>query len=200
MATADNLPEGTDSIIAGASDEGTDEHIDAAGASGGRTEGSSTFNRFTEQTAGLRSQAFDKARDYATQGKDRATDALEGLSRVVGDTARTVDQTIGAEYGDYARRAADAVTEMANNLRGKDVEELYDDARTFVRNSPALAIGVAAVVGFGLVRLIKSASVPDEDVGTSSGGSDMGANNSKASVDRASAGRTAPKKSSKPAA
>ena len=195
MATADNLPEGTDSIIAGASDRGTSdqgtaEHIDVASPAG------RTFDRFSEQTAGLRGQAFDKARDYATQGKDRATDALEGLSRVVGDTARTVDQTIGAEYGDYARRAADAVTEMANNLRSKDIEELYDDARTFVRNSPALAIGVAAVVGFGVVRMIKSGTALAEEAGPAAPPASTKA--PKASTGSGSA-KSTPKKSTKSA-
>ncbi len=188
----DNLPEGTDSIIAGASDQGTAEHIDVEAPAGG------PFDRFTEQTAGLRNQAFDKARDYANQGKDRATDALDGLSRVVGDTARTVDQSIGAEYGDYARRAADAVQGMAANLRNKDVDELYDDARTFVRNSPALAIGVAAVVGFSLVRLIKSGAALAEGAGVDESSTNTADKGSKASAGQAA--KSTSKKSSKPAA
>lgn len=192
---SDNLPEGTDRIIAGASDQGTAEHIEVETPAD-----RGSFNRFSEQTAGLRNQAFDKARDYAAQGKDRATDALDGLSRVVGDTARTVDQSIGAEYGDYARRAADAVQGMADNLRNKDVDELYDDARTFVRNSPALAIGVAAVVGFSLVRLVKSGASLAEEAGAAKGPAKAAGKAPKASPGRASAAKSTPKKSTKPAA
>ena len=33
---------------------------------------------------------------------------------------------------------------------------LIDDTRDFVRKSPAIAIGIAAVAGFALVRLLKT--------------------------------------------
>jgi ElaB/YqjD/DUF883 family membrane-anchored ribosome-binding protein len=111
----------------------------------------------------LRDQATTKVREYAEEGKGRATTALDDFSGVLRETATQIDDRIGSEYGQYARRAADAVQDFADNIRNKEVDELYDDARDLVRKSPAVAIGVAAAVGFALVRLVK-AGMPAEDV------------------------------------
>ncbi|MEI9850044.1 MAG: phage holin family protein [Sphingomonas sp.] len=70
--------------------------------------------------------------------------------------AADVDERIGPAYGKYARSAAEGLSGFAETLRGKQVDELIDDATAFVRRSPAIAIGTAAAVGFVLARLIKS--------------------------------------------
>lgn len=104
----------------------------------------------------LKEQAAGKARAFATSGKDKATGALDGFSKLIGDAAGQVDDRLGSQYGDYARTAADAVAALASQLRGKDVDDLVNDARDLVRKSPAVAIGAAAALGFIFVRLIKS--------------------------------------------
>jgi hypothetical protein len=134
----------------------------AAGAEGGVTD------QVKGQIYNLRDQAGGKVREFADTGKTRATDMLEELSRVVADTADSIDERLGNNYGEYARRAADGVSGFAESLRGKDVDELYDDVRSAVRKSPGVAIGIAAVLGFTLVRLVK-AGLPDENEGTGSG-------------------------------
>ena len=83
--------------------------------------------------------------------------------RVVADTADSIDERLGNNYGEYARKASDSVSGLADNLRGKDVDELYDNVRSAVRKSPGVAIGIAAVVGFTLVRLVKAGLPDDED-------------------------------------
>jgi ElaB/YqjD/DUF883 family membrane-anchored ribosome-binding protein len=136
---------------------------------GGGTGG--TGGNVTDQVKGqiynLRDQAGGKVREFADTGKTRATDMLEELSRVVADTADSIDERLGNNYGEYARKAADGVSGFADSLRGKDVDELYDNVRSAVRKSPGLAIGIAAVVGFTLVRLVK-AGLPEEE-GTGGG-------------------------------
>ena len=146
---------------------------DGGGTIGSGTGGSGTGGNVTDQVKGqiynLRDQAGGKVREFADTGKTRATDMLEELSRVVADTADSIDERLGNNYGEYARKAADGVSGFAESLRGKDVDELYDNVRSAVRKSPGLAIGIAAVVGFTLVRLVK-AGLPDEDEGTGGGG------------------------------
>lgn len=163
MATrTPNLPEGTDSIIAGASVTDADERLSStfeSADSGGETVSATATtlrDHAVNKAADLRVQATDKAREYAVQGKDRATDALDNVARLIGDTAAQVDEKVGAQYGDYARRASDTVANLATTLRDKDVDELFADARELVRRSPGIAIGAAAVVGFALVRLVKA--------------------------------------------
>lgn len=100
-------------------------------------------------------QAKDAARGAANSAKNTTGDALHGLSKLISDTAETVDSKLGAQYGDYARRAAEAVSGAAKSLDDKDVDQLAEDARNFVRKSPAVAIGAAAIVGFVLMRMMR---------------------------------------------
>ena len=128
----------------------------ASGGQEGASGGGGVGDQLRGQVSALRDQAADRARDFAEGGKTRASDALEELSRVVADTAESIDERLGGQYGEYARRASDAVSGFADTLRRTDVDELYGNVRDAVRKSPGVAIGVAAVVGFTLARLIKS--------------------------------------------
>ncbi len=104
----------------------------------------------------LTEQATDKARGFVDQGKERATGALDQLTQMLNDAAGQVDEKLGEQYGQYARQAADAVSGFAEQVRGKDTDELFDDARELVRKSPAVAVGAAAAIGFVLARLLSS--------------------------------------------
>ena len=101
-------------------------------------------------------QAADRARALADTGKEKATGALAQLSTMIGDAAGQVDGKLGAQYGDYARSAAGTVQTFADQLQAKDVDQLIEDARTFVKKSPGVAIGVAAALGFVVARLVQS--------------------------------------------
>lgn len=119
------------------------------GGAGGSTASASQAESFV-------SQAQDTVRKVANTSKDRATDALSELAGMIEDVAKTIDDRVGGTYGDYARKASGSINGVADNLKSKDVDQLLDDARDFVRTQPAVAIGAAAAVGFVLTRLIKS--------------------------------------------
>ena len=126
---------------------------------GGTSAGSSTAGikeQLKEGASGLQAQAGEKIRTFAETGKERATSALDDLTQLVNDAAGEIDERLGSEYGEYARRAADAVSNFADSIRGKDVDELYEDGKALVRKSPGVALGIAAVVGFTLVRVVKT--------------------------------------------
>jgi hypothetical protein len=111
----------------------------------------------------LSQQAAGKARDFVGQGIERSAEAIANISKLVGDTASGLDDRLGEEYGDYARRAAETLESTANKLASKDPDELIDDTREFIRKSPGVALAGAAIVGFALARLVKSGLSRDED-------------------------------------
>ena len=111
----------------------------------------------------LSSQAGDKARGLVSQGLERTSEALANVAKMVGDTASGIDERLGSDYGDYARRAAGSIENVANTIAEKDPDELIDDTRNFVRNSPGIALAGAAVVGFVMARLLKSGLARDEE-------------------------------------
>ena len=87
---------------------------------------------------------------------------LVGLERRPTDEG-TVDDRLGEDYGEYARRAAGAIENVANAIAEKNPDELIEDTRNFVRNSPGVALAGAAVVGFVVARLLKGGLARDED-------------------------------------
>jgi hypothetical protein len=149
----DPLPEGTDHIITGAGvDSDTDNELVVREPTA-RDKVREQVRSGGEKIAG---QAADKARGLVAQGIERSSEALGNVSKLVGDTAEGLDERLGEEYGDYARKAAGAIENAANSLAAKDPDELIDDTRSFVRKSPGVALAGAAVIGFALVRLVKS--------------------------------------------
>ena len=158
----DTLPEGTDSIVTGAArTDNEDSLIMSEPTSTPRTDSATTKSTRavdTLRTSGekLSGQAADKARGLVGQGLERGSEAIANVSKLIGDTAATLDERLGPQYGDYARKAASTLEDTANRLAAKDADELIDDTRGFVRKSPGVALAGAAVLGFALVRLVKS--------------------------------------------
>ncbi len=185
-----DLPEGTDTIITGASNPSTGSATGGgASASGARSGGGgeevvvteTTVVTETEVPAGrgasgagiagklragggkLSEQAADKARGLVSQGLERSAEALANVGKLVGDTAGGLEERLGPEFGEYARRAADTIESTANSIASKDADELIDDTRNFVRKSPGVALAGAAIIGFALARLIKTGLDRDDD-------------------------------------
>ena len=179
MADAKDLPEGTDSVIDtagnGAETAGDErglmrrEDRDLVAQTGKRSTsagggaGSGISDRLRSGREQLTSQAGEKARGIVSQGLERTAEALANVSKMIGDTADGIEERLGPEYGDYARRAAGAIENTANTIASKDPDELIEDTRNFVRNSPGVALAGAAVVGFVVARLLKSGLARDED-------------------------------------
>jgi ElaB/YqjD/DUF883 family membrane-anchored ribosome-binding protein len=157
------LPDGTDKVIAGTSR--TEDTADTAVAERPAPTGTDRgiAGKFRSGGEKLANQAGDRARGLVSQGLERSAEALANVSKLVGDTAEGLDDRLGEEYGDYARRAAGAIENAANTIASKDPDELIDDTRNFVRNSPGIALAGAAVVGFVVARLLKSGLGKDED-------------------------------------
>lgn len=128
-----------------------------------KTKAVATAETLQDQASSFKDKAGDKARDYANTGKTKATNLLDSLSQTVDDLARTVDKRLGTNYGDYARKAASAVSDVADTLKGKEVDDIVADTRDFVRKQPVVAIGAAAAVGFLLTRLFKAGTNHRDD-------------------------------------
>ena len=162
------LPEGTDQIVNGASTEdgGSGGGFVARGGNGGGTT-ERLVSQVREQVTSLRGQAGDKLRSVADDGKSRATTLLDDIAGIIEDAAQSIDERLGGEYGDYAHRASTAVSGFAGRVRDRSVEDIIDDTRDIVRRSPAVAVAAAAVVGFALMRVVRTGL---EQAGGNSGG------------------------------
>ncbi|WP_293942831.1 hypothetical protein [Sphingomonas sp.] len=167
------LPEGTDTIVSDAKMAGVGSELgstdtrtrrgdsslttsDSSDSSTGTGTGGGVREAIKDGTDKLKSTASDRAMGFVSQGIERSSGALSNVSGLIGDTAANLDERLGAQYGDYARQAAQSIERAAQSLAGKDPEELIDDARAIVRKSPGIALAGAAILGFALVRVVKS--------------------------------------------
>ena len=162
------LPEGTDTVIAGAAGDSATvnttlvEDPQSGASTGGAAGDDGLAGRIRRSTETLSTQAGEKARGFVSQGLERSAEALGNVAKMVGDTAPGIEERLGTEYGDYARRAATAIEDTANAIAAKNPDELIEDTRNFVRNSPGIALAGAAVVGFVVARLLKTGLARDE--------------------------------------
>lgn len=110
-------------------------------------------------------KAGQGAKSAASSGKDMAADAMKGLADAARQMAGKLDDgkpdTGNAKAADYARKAADGMERFSESLKQKDVEEIAEDARSAVRNNPAIAVGAAAIIGFALARFLKGSGGND---------------------------------------
>jgi len=114
-----DLPDGTDKVIEGAAI--TSDNESSADSDRGMVD------RFRDSREQLSSQAGERARGFVTQGLERTSEALANVSKMIGDTAAGIDERLGSEYGEYARRAAGSIENVANQIASKDPDELIDD-------------------------------------------------------------------------
>ncbi|RYE03179.1 MAG: hypothetical protein EOP61_05730 [Sphingomonadales bacterium] len=139
-----------------------DTLTEEAGAAAGKP---SAADQIRDSANKLGSEAADRARAFAGEGKERATGALDEVAKMFEGAASDVDARLGEQYGQYARSAAQGISNFSESLRGKEVDDLVADATAFVKKSPVIAVGAAAAIGFVIARLIKSGIDAAADAG-----------------------------------
>jgi ElaB/YqjD/DUF883 family membrane-anchored ribosome-binding protein len=145
-----SAPEG---VGAGAMAEAGGETGAGEGATGDEASPASIKQTLTDKTAEFRGQATDKVRQFAEDGKSRATGAIDDLAKMLSEAADQVDEKLGGQFGQYARSTADHVQGFSSTLNEKSIDDMVEMAREFVRKSPAAAIGIATALGFVIARL-----------------------------------------------
>ena len=117
-----------------------------------------TIDALKDHANGFVTDATEAARTAASEGKARASEALGTVTKVAENAANLIEDKVGPTYGAYARKAATGVSDFAGAIENKDIDELVDDARDFVRKSPLIAIGAAVAIGFALTRIARIGS------------------------------------------
>jgi ElaB/YqjD/DUF883 family membrane-anchored ribosome-binding protein len=120
-----------------------------------REKATATGSEWIDEAKVMGSQAKERAWEMANEGKTRASDAIFSLGKIVDENATVIDEKIGPKYGEYARTAAQTMQDAAKKLDAKDMGELGEDAKEFVRKSPGIAVGLAAVAGFLMARMFR---------------------------------------------
>lgn len=89
--------------------------------------------------------------------KNKAADGLGGIADVfrnAGNELRNENETL-AQYVDMA---SDQLRRFADNIRRRGVSDMMNDVNQFARRNPAIFIGGAFLVGFGIARFMKASA------------------------------------------
>lgn len=102
-----------------------------------------------------------KAREKAEAGKDRLADGADALSDAIDAAASNLDDHDREGLAHYARELSSNLANAAEQLEGRSVDELANNAKRLARDNPALYILGSIAVGFGLSRFFKASAGRD---------------------------------------
>lgn len=108
------------------------------------------------RSRGLVGVARSRLLELAEDGKSEIVRSFDGLVTLAHELAARVDSAGGGALAGFAYQAAGMLDDIQAGLRDKPVEDLLDDGRALIRQSPGLTVGVAFVAGFLAARLFKT--------------------------------------------
>jgi hypothetical protein len=109
-----------------------------------------------------------KAREVAEEVKKQGKDQLEGYRETAADELEKVAKSAKAAAAEldqshsglsrYVSDMAQSMVSLADDLRGKSVDELVGEVNRIARNNPGLFITGSIAIGFGLTRFARASS------------------------------------------
>ena len=110
----------------------------------------------TARAADLAPALREQAGEVADKTLSTGVDAAHAVGKAAESAAQVLDDALPMLAG-YVRNAAQYTDKFADSLRDKKTEELLSTAVSWSRQQPLLTLAGAAVLGFALSRIAKSA-------------------------------------------
>ena len=120
----------------------------------------------------------DRARETALSALERqkaeAANQIDGIAKALKAAADALQEQEVGPAAVYAGRAAESLSSMAEALNHQDLQSLLQRTRDMARRQPALFVGGAVALGFGLARFLKTSA--EEDTSDETAGPQKSAN------------------------
>jgi len=113
-------------------------------------------------TSGVLGGIQQRVTSRVDEQKNRAADGLGGIADVIRSASnelRNENETLAS----YVDQASDQMRRFADQIRQRGVADMMDDVGQFARRRPALFIGGALLIGFGIARFLKSTADRGDD-------------------------------------
>ncbi len=118
----------------------------------------------------LRSKATEIAQDAKREGKAQVDEYRNVAAQKVDTIAESVKAAAAKlEEGDVGKWStqisgmADSMGRLSQGLREKSADEVLHDVNRLARENPAIFVGSAVAIGFGLTRLMRATAQPRPD-------------------------------------
>lgn len=129
-------------------------------ATGSQSTSGSTSNHVADDAKAKARQAADEVK---TQGKSQlegyretAADELEKVAQSAKAAAQELEEQDRLGLSNYVSTMAQSMVRLSDDLRGKSVDELFQDVNRLARNNPGLFIAGSVALGFGLTRFARA--------------------------------------------
>lgn len=131
-------------------------------------------------------KARQAAEQVKAQGKgqldsyrDTAADEIEKVAQSAKAAAAELESQDQTGLSHYVSDMAQSMVKLADNLRGKSVDELVGEVNRLARDNPALFITGSIAIGFGLTRFARASTRHTDDDYHRSSGSTAGYDSSR---------------------
>lgn len=94
----------------------------------------------------------EKAREQAGVAKDQAASGMERVAGMVRERTAGGDGGVASQAG---TKLAGGMEKTAEYLRGRDVNEIWNDVETYARQHPGQAVLGAVLTGFLIGRILR---------------------------------------------
>ncbi len=118
-------------------------------------------------TEELRSKATEVAKEATREGQAQVDEYRNVAARKVDAIAESVKAAAAklqeGEVGQWSGQIAgmaDSMTRFSQGLREKSADEVMHDMNRLARENPAIFVGSAVAIGFGLTRLVRATAQP----------------------------------------
>jgi hypothetical protein len=108
------------------------------------------------QSKGIVDKLRQTATSQLTDQKNRAVDGLGSVTQAVRQTTQQLRDQNHDTIAGYVDQAAGQIERLSQQLRDRDITELFADLQRLSRRQPAIFIGGAFALGFMGARFLKS--------------------------------------------
>jgi exonuclease VII large subunit len=115
----------------------------------------------------IASETRQKTSETFSENREQIAKNVEGLAHAADVAAEDLQEHHQQALSEYVTQFASGISELAENLRHKSIDELIHEAEGVARRNPALFIGASIAIGLGLARFAKASSHrPSHDTDT----------------------------------
>lgn len=112
----------------------------------------------------LKEEAVDRGRKYLEQGKGTAAEFIKDFAEAMETAAVQLENRDRKTASSYIKSASRELKRWSSSLRDYGVDSLARQVQTFAGQHPGMVLGGAAVAGFAVTRVFRSAERAREPV------------------------------------
>lgn len=150
-----------------------DSAAQAPGPSGGDNAIRQSAEELKQGSEELRSKATEVAKEATREGQEQvdqyrkaAAKKVDTLADSVKAAAAKLEEADGGRLSTQIAAMADSLVKFSSALRDKSADELMNDVNRLARDNPAIFVGGAVAIGFGLARLARATAPSQSQEGS----------------------------------